>query len=493
VAGKYLVERAIAAGGMGLVFSAKHIELDQAVALKFMRAELRGQISASRFQLEARATAKLRSSHVARVYDVGVLEDGTPFMVMELLDGIDLENLLDERGRLSADIAAELVTQACEAVSEAHNAGIIHRDLKPANLFLSKTPQGAPFVKVLDFGISKATKDTVSSATAAGMIIGSPPYMSPETLKSSRNANAQSDIWSLGIILYELVTGSLPFEGEGIGDIALKVHHEEPPWPIDIDPNIPAAFDAIVRNCMQKNAAKRYQTVAELRAALVAFSSSRMTGSLTLSLRTSHPHIVIVDDRAASSSKPPPTPRSAARVAMARAATTVIPQMGAAESDRPVQAPVRSVPPSKNPKLLFAAGGVGASIAAALAIVITSRSAVPPAAAASSPESVAISSVTRPPQFVPVQITDTAPSLPAVNPAPPPLATTTTTTTTTPFVRSQPRTAKVAIKDATLAASAVAPPPPPPAATLTVALPPVQPIASPAPTSSGRAIRDRGF
>ncbi len=466
VAGKYVVDREIAAGGMGLVFSAKHVELDQAVALKFMRAELRGQISPSRFTLEARATAKLRSAHVARVFDVGVLDDGTPYMVMELLEGIDLERLIEERGRLPAEVAAELVTQACEAVAEAHGAGIIHRDLKPANLFLTKTPQGAPFVKVLDFGISKATVEAPARATAAGQIMGSPPYMSPETLKSSRNANVQSDVWALGVILYELATGRLPFEGEGVGDIALKVHHEEPVWPASIDPAIPKEFDAIVRNCLEKDASRRYQSVVELRDALVGFASSRNTGAMTLSLRTTSPRIVVVDEPELA----PLTPRSVEEIRRARSSTTVVPTLQ--PSDPPPRRPNRQV--------LAGAFGVGAAVALAVVLVLSSRSAVPPAAASSvePPRAVAAG---EPPAPAPSPAQVGQPGTPDVAPTPstaPPLA------STLSQHKKAPRTPK-------RPAPASAPKDPEPAAVAT-STSTAQAVQPPAP-SAGRGIRDRGF
>jgi serine/threonine-protein kinase len=460
------VDRAIAAGGMGLVYSAKHVELDQDVALKFMRAELRGQISTSRFTSEARATAKLRSAHVARVYDVGVLGDGTPFMVMELLEGIDLECLLEERGRISPEIAAELVAQACDAVAEAHSAGIIHRDLKPANLFLTKTPQGAPFVKVVDFGISKATIDAPSRATAAGTIMGSPPYMSPETLKSSRNADARSDIWALGVILYELATGRLPFDGEGVGDIALKVHHDEPVWPALFDPNIPKDYDAIVRSCMQKDPSMRCASVVELRDALTAFLSTRSSTGMTLSLRTSQPRIVIVDEP-----ESPPTPRTAERIQKARAATTVMP------STAPEAPRVRS----RDPRVLAGAIGAGAALVVAIAIVALGRSAVPPVAASTgvavNPEPPVVHlPVVHPPVVLPAVPVDPAP----VDPAPPQAV-------TPPVTSPRPSAVRPLAK---VAATAAPVKEPPSAASLTPAPPPVQPSAAP---SSGRALRDRGF
>jgi eukaryotic-like serine/threonine-protein kinase len=484
VAGKYRVERAIAAGGMGLVFSAKHIELDQAVALKFMRAELRGQISTSRFTLEARATAKLRSAHIARVYDVGVLDDGTPFMVMELLEGIDLERLREERGRLSADIAAELISQACDAVSEAHNAGIIHRDLKPANLFLTKTAQGAPFVKVLDFGISKAINQVAPSATQAGTIMGSPPYMSPETLKSSRNADARSDIWALGVILYELVTGKLPFDGEGVGDLALKVHHDEPHWPCDLDPDIPKEFDEIVRKCLKKDATQRFKAVAELREALHAFSSLRSAHGMTLSLRTSSPRIVVVDDRLdGDQDEEPiaPPARNSERARKARAATTLV-HGAVAQDDFLLESPPRR----PNARVLAAALALGAAIAAAGAIAVTSRNAVPTSAAATNPPTDNKEQAAAPTFVVPHTNTNLISGETSTAATPPPVL------VAGPAIRGlkKPTAASSSSSSTTAAASSAAkvepaPPPPPPA----VATAP----APPAPTSSGKALRDRGF
>ncbi len=475
VAGKYVVDREIAAGGMGLVFSAKHVELDQAVALKFMRAELRGHISTSRFTLEARATAKLRSAHVARVFDVGVIEDGTPFMVMELLEGIDLERLVEERGCLSPEVAAELVTQACEAVAEAHDAGIIHRDLKPANLFLTKTPQGAPFVKVLDFGISKATVEAPTRATAAGTIMGSPPYMSPETLKSSRNADVRSDIWALGVILYELATGRLPFDGEGVGDIALKVHNDEPVWPAVLDPNIPKEYDEIVRSCLEKDPSKRYGSVIELRDALVGFAASRATDGMTLSIRTTSPRIVVVDEPAPVA---PTTPRTV-QAQQEQAATTVIPPRQQGELPRP--RPSRGV--------LAGALAIGAALTAAIAFVAMSRTTVPHASASRPEAPAATALATSEPaatavrEAAPAALPETGVTGTRATEATPPSA---TTSSPKRGAAPHPRTRAKAAE----AAPAVAAPEAPALASSTSAPPAVQPPAAP---STGRALRDRGF
>ena len=209
VAGKYRVERIIGAGGMGVVVAARHLQLDQTVALKFMTH--RTPAGDERFSREARAAARLKSEHAAKVHDVGALDNGTPYMVMEYLEGNDLHALLSAEGALPIDLAVGYVMQACEAIGEAHAHGIVHRDLKPHNLFLTTGVGGRPKIKVLDFGISK-TQDDETTLTRSSDIIGTPVYMAPEQLRSSKDVDARADIWALGAMLYELVTGRLPFE-----------------------------------------------------------------------------------------------------------------------------------------------------------------------------------------------------------------------------------------------------------------------------------------
>src|ERR1700722_2251218 len=190
LAGKYRIERVLGAGGMGGVVAAHHIQLDQRVALKFLVPEaLLNPESVARFAREARAAVKIKSEHVARVTDVGQLESGAPYMVMEYLDGSDLSTWLQERGRLPVDQAVDFILQACEALADAHALGIVHRDLKPANLFCIRRSDGQPSIKVLDFGISKVTDASGSasaSVTRTAALMGSPLYMSPEQMLSSK-------------------------------------------------------------------------------------------------------------------------------------------------------------------------------------------------------------------------------------------------------------------------------------------------------------------
>ncbi|MGA3122604.1 MAG: serine/threonine-protein kinase [Polyangiaceae bacterium] len=228
--GKYRIERVLGVGGMGVVVAARHIELDSRVALKFLLPELVASPEAvARFAGEARAAVQIQNEHVARVLDVGTLDNGAPYMVMEFLEGRDLSTWLEQRGPLPVEQAVEFILQACVAVADAHRLGIIHRDLKPANLFCIRRTDGQFVVKVLDFGISKLRRtpegDRASgmSVTKTSALMGSPLYMSPEQMRSSKDVNAQTDVWALGVILFELLTGRAPFLGETVTEVAIHV------------------------------------------------------------------------------------------------------------------------------------------------------------------------------------------------------------------------------------------------------------------------------
>ena len=275
LAGKYRVERVLGAGAMGTVYAATHVVLGQRVAIKRMHAERLDRPNArARFLREARAAASLRSQHVARVIDVGVFEDGAPFIVMEHLDGEDLAALLDRRGALPFAEAVEYVLQAAEAVAEAHAAGIVHRDLKPANLFLIRDPAGAPCVKVLDFGISKILGDELA-LTHNAVAVGSPLYMSPEQMVSSKDVDSRTDLWSLGVVLYELVTAALPFDEERLEALYGRILQTPPP-PISARvATVPAGLEAVILQCLQKDRRRRFANAAELAAALAPFLPER--------------------------------------------------------------------------------------------------------------------------------------------------------------------------------------------------------------------------
>src|SRR5262245_34511046 len=285
VADKYEVERILGQGGMGTVISAVHIHLRERVAIKLLSKEATAQSEAlSRFMREARAAARIKSEHVAKVSDVGSLPDATPYIVMEYLEGSGLSDVLAQRGPLPADEAIEPVLQACEALAEAHSLGIVHRDLKPANLFLTHRADGTPSIKVLDFGISKVTHPGTSQAEAAlthtTSIMGSPLYMSPEQLRATRGVDLRTDIWSLGVILYELLAGEAPFLGPTLPDISVKIAVEPPPPLRAKRPDLSVLLEAVILKCLEKDRENRFRTLGELAIAMLELAPPRARVSI---------------------------------------------------------------------------------------------------------------------------------------------------------------------------------------------------------------------
>jgi len=285
LAGKYRVDRVLGVGGMGVVVAAHHLHLDERVAIKFLLpASLGNQEAVMRFAREARAAVKIKSEHVARVSDVGTLENGAPYMVMEYLEGQDLAAGLLAHGPMPCEQAVDFVLQACEAIAEAHAIGIVHRDLKPANLFLARLPGGVDSVKVLDFGISKlgglSGSGGQGSQTKTSAMMGSPLYMSPEQMQSSKDADARSDIWSLGVILYELMAGRSPFVADTLPELVLKIVSSAPAPLSAVRADVPDGLQTTVLRCLNKDRAHRPQTVGELAIALAPFGSRRARNSV---------------------------------------------------------------------------------------------------------------------------------------------------------------------------------------------------------------------
>src|SRR5450432_2491232 len=279
VAGKYRVDGLLGSGGMGVVVSATNLDLDAPVAIKVVRDELvNNEEVVSRLVQEARSAAKMHGAHMVRVLDVARLETGAPYIVMERLEGSDLATLLSDRGALPIQEAVGYVLQACEGLAEAHSLGIVHRDLKPENLFLAMTPDGI-VLKILDFGISKDLGSSGragprAALTSAGRAVGSPYYMAPEQMRASPSVDGRADIWSLGAVLFELLTGKCPFEGESVQVVCVNVLNVDTPSLRSFSDDAPENLDAIVRRCLEKNPEARFQTVTALATALRDFNSA---------------------------------------------------------------------------------------------------------------------------------------------------------------------------------------------------------------------------
>jgi serine/threonine protein kinase len=287
---------------MGVVISAYHLQLGQRVALKFLRHQTQGQAPevVARFLREARAAAMVRSEHVARVTDVGTLDTGEPFLVMEYLEGENLAEALARSGPFAISDVVGWVLQVCEALAEAHVAGITHRDLKPANLFLARGAGDSLSVKVLDFGISKlvdgGTED--ASLTATSAVMGSPLYMSPEQIRSSKNVDSRTDIWALGVILHELLTGAPVYNAETAHGLLAKIIADPPPPVRQLRRDVPAEVEAAILRCLEKEPQKRWESVAELAHALAPFAPLSSAGSVERTSRVlGRSPIAVVDSR----------------------------------------------------------------------------------------------------------------------------------------------------------------------------------------------------
>ena len=275
--GKYRIVRLLGTGGMGAVYAAYHELLRHEVALKILLpAVARNPEAVERFVKEARAASQLKSPNIAKVMDIGTLENGSAYMSMEYLEGQDLGTVLEERGALPIAEALDYVLQALEGLAHAHALGIVHRDVKPANLFVTHPYGGPAVVKVLDFGIAKATKlfaETEKQAASGGegtgkTMLGSPSYMSPEQVRSSTNVDARTDVWAIGVTLYRLLLGRPPFDGESLGEILGAILQDTPPSPRSLRPEIPEPVDAAIMHCLTRAPDARWPSVAELAEAL---------------------------------------------------------------------------------------------------------------------------------------------------------------------------------------------------------------------------------
>jgi serine/threonine-protein kinase len=274
VAGKYEVLDLIGRGGMGSVWQGRHASLGTHVAIKFVDPEhAQSHEARSRFVTEARAAATIQSKHAIQIYDHGVTDDGRPYIVMELLLGEPLDKRVERLGRLSLPETARILGQVCRALQRAHDAGIIHRDLKPENIFLVRSPDDdEETAKVLDFGIAKIMAapgaQPATSSTKTGAVLGTPYYMSPEQARGLRNIDRRTDLWSIGVIAYKCLTGTLPFEGESVGDLLVNICTGPVPTPSSAVPQLPRSFDIWFSRTMEREPAKRFSQATELANAL---------------------------------------------------------------------------------------------------------------------------------------------------------------------------------------------------------------------------------
>jgi serine/threonine-protein kinase len=308
LANKYRVERVIGTGGMGVVVVARHVHVGERVAIKVLRPDVAlGPVAVARFLREARAAMRLRSEHVVRVFDADLLSGSVPYIVMEYLAGRDLARELEAQGPLPVGVAVELVLQACEAVAEAHAAGIVHRDLKPANLFLTRGPDGSPTIKLLDFGVSKfdvfesdeadapSRRDGAApgsrdapALTGATAALGSPRYMAPEQIVSSRRVDARADVWALGTILYECLTGRTPFEGDSVASLKQAILGSEAPRVGALRPGVPASLEESIMRCLRKQREERFGDVAEFAGAIAEVAPPGAQASIARVRRILH-------------------------------------------------------------------------------------------------------------------------------------------------------------------------------------------------------------
>jgi serine/threonine-protein kinase len=372
--GKYQVERVLGEGGMGVVLAGSHLVLKQQVAIKLLQPGIASRPDlVERFLREARAASRIESEHVVRVMDVDTLDDGTPFMVMEYLDGADLSSVRRSGQPLPIGDAIAYVLQACEALAEAHGLGIVHRDLKPANLFLARRRDGRSRVKVLDFGISKISEPGQAEVelTTTAMVAGSPQYMSPEQMLSTKDVDGRTDIWALGIVLFELCTARVPWPASTITQATALVMSTPPPPLGELVPGVPAALEAIILRCLEKDRTNRFATVENLAQALEAVARELQTNPRQARRAGEVTEILPSDVRTSHTADP------AVRPPVAANGSSTTGGISQNEAPRPVAAPRLS------------RGAIGVVAAAALAGVVgatllaqhtsTTRTPAPPA------------------------------------------------------------------------------------------------------------------
>ncbi len=377
VAEKFRIERVLGIGGMGVVYAAKHELLNQQVALKLLLPEVaKDKEAVARFLHEGRATARLQSAHVVRVMDVGMVGDA-PFLAMELLSGEDLSVVLETRGRFLITETVDYLLEAMEGLSHAHAAGIIHRDLKPSNLFLVREGETRT-IKVVDFGISKSMGTEAGNITSTSAVLGSPAYMAPEQLRSSKHVDARADVWSLGVIAFELLTNAVPFDGETVGQIFANVLEKPPTRPGTLRVEIPGKLEEAILRCLQKSADARFSSVGELASAIARFGTGRCDPLVaSIEKRLSAPGAApLVQSRPSIPDLEPSSPKLRTTSAAPKAAPPPISTPGFEFDDEPMGPSLITVDEARAKPASTSASASGASRAAQ--VTIMTRRAAPP-------------------------------------------------------------------------------------------------------------------
>jgi eukaryotic-like serine/threonine-protein kinase len=475
VAGKYEVVGLIGRGGMGSVWEGRHASLGTRVAIKFIDPEYAESKEAqSRFVNEARAAATIQTKHAIQIYDHGVTDDGRPYIVMELLLGEPLDKRVERLGRISLAETARVLVQVCRALQRAHDAGIIHRDLKPENIFLVRSPDDEDEIaKVLDFGIAKIkgpVGEPVTSSTKTGAVLGTPYYMSPEQARGLRSIDTRSDLWSIGVIAYKCVTGVLPFEGESVGDLLVKICTAPVPRPSATLPGLPAAFDAWFLRALEREPAQRFATATELADALAFAAGITMRRGPTSSQK---------DGPVAATMGMTPTPGGMAReasVPIPPYAATPMPTaaMTSAPFTTSARVPRRSGRAALFSVLAAAIVGLTIGVVAVVKVLSTGRHPSHPPASPAASAGAAGSTPT-------AVVTSSSPAAPSPSQLPPlvetPTAAPKSTATSVAATAGRPPRTSPPVAIATAKPTAVAPPPLPSAA------PTAKPTAKPVPAT----------
>jgi serine/threonine-protein kinase len=439
LAGKFRVERVVGRGGMGLVLEATNLQLDQRVALKLLATGADNPQTVERFTREARAAAKLRSEHVARVYDVGRDPAHGPFIVMELLEGKTLAELLQTSGRFQIHHAAEHVIDACEGLAEAHARGIVHQDVKPANLFLATGADGRASIKLLDFGIATIrSKERGAEPTASHSSLGTPAYLAPEQIRNA-DVDHRADLWALGCVLYELLTGQRPFRAVRFTELVTKII-ETAPTPLPADLELPPAISGAIMRCLEKAPQKRFTSTGELALALLPFARRRAHASAAKAV--SHVKMSGLDPRLEMPSSMPPPPSasdsdvdlvSSGRIPLGTPRVPSLSSMSTAPTERPPSndppaAAAAAAPTAARSRWPIVAGGIAVLAIGTIAFMrCGTKEPSVPALASAEPAS-ANSSATTPVASAAISTAPASEPAPSA-PAPPEPASTTTAKT----------------------------------------------------------------